>query len=288
MANFQKKIDNTYFPVSKPSYLGERNCKEKNEKDKKSQFKNKFSPEEDEVLKRVIYALVERNPEILGDEANLKKTINWQYVASQMHTKRNARQCRDRWLNYLSPSVVNGPWTPEEDNLLIQKYNDIGPYWKKIATFFPSRTDINLKSRWNWLVRQNNKQKLEFQKKIWNHISLDGKVQMQNYVNMFHQPNSNKVTQNQDKSTNSIQNTSHRKESTTYTIDRQQAPTCNCSATTENIPLSMKEVPQNEEKGIELQDNGNLFDYDYKRLGFNVDVVSKPPLQMNLNHEKIS
>jgi hypothetical protein len=67
---------------------------------------------------------------------------------------RNARQCHDRWLSYLSPEIGNGPWSPEEEQLLIRKYEEFGAAWKHIATFFVSRTDINVKSRWLLIQRR--------------------------------------------------------------------------------------------------------------------------------------
>jgi hypothetical protein len=82
---------------------------------------------------------------------------NWQAVAAQI-PGRKARQCRDRWLNYLSPAVVNGRWTPAEDDLLRAKYDQFGTTWKHIAAFFPSRTDINVRSRWQVLQRRAKKQ----------------------------------------------------------------------------------------------------------------------------------
>ncbi|OHS95983.1 hypothetical protein TRFO_37846 [Tritrichomonas foetus] len=61
---------------------------------------------------------------------------------------RTPRQVRERYKNYLSPEINNGPWSRDEDALLRQKYAELGPKWSKIADFFPSRSDINVKNRW--------------------------------------------------------------------------------------------------------------------------------------------
>jgi hypothetical protein len=103
--------------------------------------KNKFTAAEDELLDQII--------EELG-------TDDWQLIAKQL-PGRNARQCRDRWLNYLSPDVGNGPWTPEEEKILVEKYKEFGAAWKHIASFFKSRTDINVKSRWQLMQRRLRK-----------------------------------------------------------------------------------------------------------------------------------
>jgi hypothetical protein len=103
--------------------------------------KSKFTATEDELLGQII--------EELG-------TDDWQLIAKQL-PGRNARQCRDRWLNYLSPDVGNGPWTREEELLLVEKYREFGSAWKYIASFFKSRTDINVKNRWQLMQRRLRK-----------------------------------------------------------------------------------------------------------------------------------
>jgi hypothetical protein len=114
--------------------------------------KSKFSPEEDALLIELV------NEYGLND---------WDNVTLHLRG-RNARQCRDRWLNYLSPDVKNGPWTGEEEKLLLEKYEVFGATWKRIAAFFPTRTDINVKSRWHLIQRRTQKQA---RKKFW--ISSD-------------------------------------------------------------------------------------------------------------------
>lgn len=85
-------------------------------------------------------------------------TNSWVTIASKME-KRNARQCKDRYTSYLSPNINNGPYTKEEDELLEQKYNEIGPKWVKISKFFLNRTDISIKCRWAVLNRKKLKEK---------------------------------------------------------------------------------------------------------------------------------
>ena len=45
-------------------------------------------------------------------------------------------------------------FTPEEDELLQKKYEELGPCWKKIATFLTGRTEISVKNRWNKIQRK--------------------------------------------------------------------------------------------------------------------------------------
>jgi hypothetical protein len=42
----------------------------------------------------------------------------------------------------------------EEDQLLISKIQECGLHWTYIARFFKSRTDTNIKNRWNLIQRK--------------------------------------------------------------------------------------------------------------------------------------
>lgn len=101
----------------------------------------KFDAEEDEHLKRVV--------EKYG-------TNDWELIAIKIRG-RTARQCRERWTNYLNPAIDNSEWTEEEDALLLEKHEEIGRHWKAIAEFFPNRTDIAVKNRWLMLERRRLK-----------------------------------------------------------------------------------------------------------------------------------
>lgn len=110
----------------------------------------RFSLEEDEKLKRLV--------EKFGTE-------KWDKIARRM-SSRNARQVKDRWIYYLSPELNQSEWSEEEDNLLIEKHEEIGNKWRKIALFFPNRTDIMVKSRFHKIMRfQCNKKKINSLKK---------------------------------------------------------------------------------------------------------------------------
>jgi hypothetical protein len=61
---------------------------------------------------------------------------------------RNARQCRERWRTVLRSGLLNGPWSREEDELLVKLYNEYGPKWSFIAKAFNGRSDSNVKNRW--------------------------------------------------------------------------------------------------------------------------------------------
>jgi hypothetical protein len=99
--------------------------------------KVKFTKEEDEILIRLVGQV---------------GTSDWSRVA-QLFGSRNARQCRERYTNYLNPDLKAGEWTPEEDALLFHKAREYGPKWNHISKFFTARSDNALRNRWNLMHR---------------------------------------------------------------------------------------------------------------------------------------
>jgi hypothetical protein len=76
----------------------------------------------------------------------------WRAVASHI-PDRTARQCRDRWANYLSPAVSAPSWTPEEDALIVSLVGTLGTRWAAIAAHLPGRSDTAVKNRWYLTLR---------------------------------------------------------------------------------------------------------------------------------------
>ncbi|OHT11897.1 hypothetical protein TRFO_18472 [Tritrichomonas foetus] len=99
--------------------------------------RNPFTPEEDAQLIEIM---------------TTKKFVNWEFVSSQMGN-RSSRQCRERWINYLNPDIRVGPWTNNEDMLLIAKVNELGKFWAAISKFFNGRSENDVKNRWYSHVR---------------------------------------------------------------------------------------------------------------------------------------
>jgi hypothetical protein len=95
--------------------------------------RRKFTTEEDEKL-RVLVSQI-------GNQ-------RWEVIAHGM-PGRTARQCRDRYKNYLLDSLVSAPWSAEEDSLLKRKYVEIGPRWVEISKFFNGRSGNDVKNRWH-------------------------------------------------------------------------------------------------------------------------------------------
>lgn len=75
------------------------------------------------------------------------REVDWDTVSRRMDG-RSARQCRERWVNYLAPTIRNEPWTDDEDKLLVDKIGELGHCWATIGHFFNGRSENDVKNRW--------------------------------------------------------------------------------------------------------------------------------------------
>jgi hypothetical protein len=95
-------------------------------------FHQRFTPIEDQAL----ILLVTRHG-----------AHHWKKIAKSM-PGRNARQCRDRFKNYLNPNQISESWSREEDRILIERVAEIGPHWFRMTPFLPGRSNHAIKNRW--------------------------------------------------------------------------------------------------------------------------------------------
>jgi leucyl-tRNA synthetase len=105
------------------------------------QDKHKFTSAEDDHLRAVVRQI---------------GAADWTLVALQM-SPFTPRQCRERWTNYLNPTLENSKWTPAEDEILETKYAQVGAKWRVIADIFPARSKNNVKYRWLRLQRNKHR-----------------------------------------------------------------------------------------------------------------------------------
>ncbi len=78
---------------------------------------------------------------------------------------RNGKQCRERWNNHLDPGVKTGPFSTEEDCLIVKLQAKFGNKWAKIRASMPKRGDNSIKNRWNSSLKKKVEKLLqEFRK----------------------------------------------------------------------------------------------------------------------------
>jgi len=102
----------------------------------------KFTPEEDSVLIK----LVQKHGE------------SWLKISEIM--KRTQRQVRERFNDYLQYQKCRSPWSKEDDNEVIQYVFTFGYNWKAIAQLIDGRSPLSIKSRWKYLERKQNTEKV--------------------------------------------------------------------------------------------------------------------------------
>lgn len=80
---------------------------------------------------------------------------NWKAVAQQMNG-RTVQACKQRWHQNLSPALRKGPWTSEEDAVLLAEYAKTPRAWTRISGQL-RRGSVEVKSRYLGLVRRKEK-----------------------------------------------------------------------------------------------------------------------------------
>ncbi|XP_062181633.1 transcription factor MYB3R-4-like [Phragmites australis] len=96
--------------------------------------KGNWTPEEDEILRKAV------------ETYNGK---SWKKIA-ECFPGRTDVQCLHRWQKVLNPELVKGPWSKEEDEIIIQMVNKLGPKkWSTIAQALPGRIGKQCRERWH-------------------------------------------------------------------------------------------------------------------------------------------
>ncbi len=97
-------------------------------------IKNSWTKDEDTILERAV-------------AENCGK--NWKRIA-QVLPGRTDVQCLHRWQKVLDPDLVKGPWTEQEDDVVLKLVAEHGPQkWTFIAEHLPGRIGKQCRERWH-------------------------------------------------------------------------------------------------------------------------------------------
>ena len=77
---------------------------------------------------------------------------DWTRIAENV-PGRDQKQCRERWHNQLNPDINHGPWSENEDKILMDNHKTLGSKWSEYRTFLPGRTYLAIRDRWMSLMR---------------------------------------------------------------------------------------------------------------------------------------
>jgi hypothetical protein len=100
-----------------------------------------------------------------------KTIINWielngpsKWAALATHLPgRIPKQCRERWVNHLDPSIKKVAWSPEEDEVILSGIQQIGMRWADLSRLLPGRSDNAIKNRWNSALKRRSIPQLTLQ-----------------------------------------------------------------------------------------------------------------------------
>lgn len=108
--------------------------------------KTKWSKKEDEILKSLILSNGARDWSNIAEKLNdslieFIQNANEQEGSKLVFTARNGKQCRERWLTALDPSINKSQWSLREDMDFLEKWLKVGNKWREIANLIEGRTE---------------------------------------------------------------------------------------------------------------------------------------------------
>ena len=91
-----------------------------------------------------------------GESMRHDSATNWIIVSKGVCT-RNPKQCRERYLNHLSPRTSKkGEWCADEEEKFLEAHRMLGNQWSEIVALnlLPGRSDNSIKNHWNSALRR--------------------------------------------------------------------------------------------------------------------------------------
>lgn len=84
----------------------------------------------------------------------------WNKIAEHFNAEmgvtynRTGKQCRQRWMNILDPSIKKDRWSIKEDLILLQRQQELGNKWIEISLYLNGRTESMIKNRFQSLLKK--------------------------------------------------------------------------------------------------------------------------------------
>ena len=99
----------------------------------------------------------EQEDKNLEDAVNKNGARNWSHISTFVKN-RNGKQCRERYLNHLDPTIKKNNFSAEEDKIIIKSQRKYGNSWSKISTMLEGRTPNSIKNHWYGSLNKTSNQ----------------------------------------------------------------------------------------------------------------------------------
>jgi len=88
-------------------------------------------------------------------------TIDWRRISQGFDLKRSVKQCRERWVKHVCPTVNHKPWTQAEDKVILtmRKNRKSKNRWSDIARDLTGRNEDAVKRRYISLTKTKSKKR---------------------------------------------------------------------------------------------------------------------------------
>ncbi|CAD8178382.1 unnamed protein product [Paramecium pentaurelia] len=119
--------------------IGGRNpsqCAQRWKRIKGFKLRRQWTQEEDEKLKNLVK----------------EYGYHWSKI-SKLLPNRSGKQIREHYLNQLHPELNNEPWSKEEDEKIIEIYNNVGGKWSVVQKELQGRSENSIKNRFYSYLR---------------------------------------------------------------------------------------------------------------------------------------
>jgi myb-related protein len=120
----------------------------------KSRKRRQITVQKDDFWKRIEGVSAKSNWS-QEEDALLKELVlrhgakSWKKISSHFDSRSDV-QCLHRWQKVLNPQLVKGPWTDEEDRIVIEMVGRYGPWnWSQVASALTGRIGKQCRERWH-------------------------------------------------------------------------------------------------------------------------------------------